>query len=209
MELTDRRLDVYTWNGVDIELNLSFDNVLKLFDLFSDDINQDIKLDIALEMLVVNADFLRQLSGSHVAIRLVLDVLKDKLNIDLESDDITSDEEPQIPIYDFKEDAERIYASFLFDYNLDLFELQGKLQWHKFIALFENLSTDSPMGQAMMYRSCEVPKKDKYNADERKRIIAMKKKYELKVAKAIREQQELERVQKSFEMMKRVAKRKG
>lgn len=209
MELTDRRLDVYTWNGVDIELNLSFDNVLKLFDLFSDDINQDIKLDIALEMLVVNADLLRQLSGSQAAMRLVLDVLKNKLNIDLESDDITSDEEPQIPIYDFKEDAERIYASFLFDYNLDLFETQGKLQWHKFIALFENLSTDSPMGQAMMYRACEVPKRNEHNADERKRIITMKKKYELKVAKALREKQELERVQKSFEMMKKVAKRKG
>lgn len=208
MELTDRRLDVYTWNGVDVELNLSFDNVLKLFDLFSDDIQRDLKLDIALEMLVVNADLLKQLNGLN-AIRLVLDILKDKLSIDLESDDNQSNDEQQTPIYDFKEDAERIYASFLFDYNLDLFEQQGKLQWHKFIALFENLSTDSPMGQAIMYRSCEVPKKDKYNADERKRIITMKKKYELKAAKSIREQQELERVQKSFEMMKKVAKRKG
>ena len=208
MELTDRRLDVYTWNGVDVELNLSFDNVLKLFDLFSDDIQRDLKLDIALEMLVVNADLLKQLNGLN-AIRLVLDILKDKLSIDLESDDNQSNDEQQIPIYDFKEDAEMIYASFLFDYNLDLFEQQGKLQWFKFIALFKNLSDDSPMGKAMMYRACEVPKKDKHNADERKRIIALKKKYELKASKVIREQQELERIQKSFEMMKKVAKRKG
>ncbi|WP_218054026.1 Gp15 family bacteriophage protein, partial [Streptococcus sobrinus] len=49
--LTERNYDFYDWNGVRLELNLSFDNVLLLFNLFDDEsINKSIKPEIALNM---------------------------------------------------------------------------------------------------------------------------------------------------------------
>ena len=195
-KLTEREYDFYTWNGVRLELNLAFDNILLLFDLFEDEsINEYLKTDIALNMLVVES-------------MLLLDILKDRLDIDLRSlmkkkiEEKEEEKAPTIPTVDFVVDAERIFSSFLFDYNVDLIEQQGKMQWNKFMALFRNLSSKSPMGQALHYRTCDIPPKDKTNAEERKRIKKMKELYELPKAKAIREQQEFIAFQKRMDAQK-------
>lgn len=208
LKLTEREYDFYTWNGVRLELNLAFDNVLMLFELFDDEsINEYVKTDIALNMLVVDKLVMNQLDEENKSL-LLLDILKDRLDIDLKSlmnkqiEEKEEEKVPTIPTVDFVVDAERIFSSFLFDYNIDLIEQQGKMQWNKFIALFRNLSSKSPMGQAIQYRTCEIPPKDKHNADERKRIKKMKEMYELPKAKEIREQQELIAFQKSMEAQK-------
>lgn len=208
LKLTEREYDFYTWNGVRLELNLAFDNVLMLFELFDDEsINEYVKTDIALNMLVVDKLVMNQLDEENKSL-LLLDILKDRLDIDLKSlmnkqiEEKEEEKVPTIPTIDFVVDAERIFSSFLFDYNIDLIEQQGKMQWNKFIALFRNLSSKSPMGQAIQYRTCEIPPKDKHNADERKRIKKMKEMYELPKAKEIREQQELIAFQKSMEAQK-------
>lgn len=212
LKLTEREYDFYVWNGVRLELNLAFDNILLLFELFDDEsINEYLKTDIALNMLVVDKVAVNQLDIEHKSM-LFVDVLKDRLDIDLEllmNKKIEEKEEkaPTIPTVDFVVDAERIFSSFLFDYNIDLIEQQGKMQWNKFIALFRNLSSKSPMGQALHYRTCDIPPKDKHNADERKRIKKMKELYELPKAKEIREQQEFIAFQKRMEAQK--AKVKG
>ncbi|MBY0597683.1 Gp15 family bacteriophage protein [Bacillus bingmayongensis] len=208
LKLTEREYDFYTWNGVRLELNLAFDNVLLLFELFEDEsINEYMKIDIAINMLVVDESVSDQLSMEQRS-TLLLDILKDKLDIDLNSlmkkkiEEKEEEKVPTIPIVDFVVDAERIFSSFLFDYNIDLFEQQGKMHWNKFMALFRNFSNKSPMGQALYYRTCNIPPKDKHNADERKQIKKMKELYELPKAKEIREQQEFEAFQKKMEAQK-------
>ncbi|QUW34608.1 hypothetical protein J8Y17_27950 (plasmid) [Bacillus cereus] len=216
-KLTDRNRDIYEWSGVPIELNLSFDNVLKLMELFDDPtIPKQIKPVIALNMLVVENLLLTQLDENQKE-KLFLNVFKDKLGIDLslsgknneitKSNDNNSSHLPNIPVVNFTIDAERIYASFLFDYGINLFEKQGEMQWDEFLALFNNLSEKSPMKIAMHYRTCEIPKKDKNNADERKRIKKMKELYELPEAKAIREAMELAAFQKRMDAQKKQVER--
>ncbi|EEK91752.1 Gp15 family bacteriophage protein [Bacillus cereus group sp. BceL101] len=207
-KLTEREYDFYTWNGVRLELNLAFDNILLLFDLFEDEsINEYLKTDIALNMLVVDKVDINQLDVERKSM-LLLDILKDRLDIDLRSlmkkkiEEKEEEKAPTIPTVDFVVDAERIFSSFLFDYNVDLIEQQGKMQWNKFMALFRNLSSKSPMGQALHYRTCDIPPKDKTNAEERKRIKKMKELYELPKAKAIREQQEFIAFQKRMDAQK-------
>ncbi|EJQ77814.1 Gp15 family bacteriophage protein [Bacillus toyonensis] len=207
-KLTERNYDFYTWNGVRLELNLAFDNILLLFDLFDDEsINEYLKTDIALNMLVVDKVSMNQLDMERKSM-LLLDILKDRLDIDLKLltkkkiEEKEEEKAPTIPTVDFVVDAERIFSSFLFDYNIDLIEQQGKMQWNKFMALFRNLSNKSPMGQALHYRTCEIPPKDKHNADERKRIKKMKETYELPKAKEIREQQEFIAFQKRMDTQK-------
>ncbi|WP_019779219.1 Gp15 family bacteriophage protein, partial [Streptococcus sobrinus] len=84
--------------------------------------NKSIKPEIALNMLVVEKLALSQLNGKQKA-QLIIDILKDKLNIDLQGDanqkEQEEEKEPVIPVVDFTADAERIYSSFLFDYNID------------------------------------------------------------------------------------------
>lgn len=207
-KLTERDYDFYTWNGVRFELNLSFDNVLLLFELFDDkSIPNSAKFEIALNMLVVDKMLFNQLNNEQIN-DLYISILKDKLGIDLKElakqheTNQKEEKSPMIPIYDFVVDAERIFSSFLFDYNINLKEQHGKMKWDEFIALFRNLSDKSPMGIAIHYRTCEIPKKDKHNADERKHIKKMKEKYELPAAKAIREQREFEAFQKNMESQK-------
>lgn len=207
-KLTERNFDCYEWNGIRFELNLSFDNVLLLFELFDDEnVNERMKFDIALNMLVVDKVSINQLDGEQKA-QFLIGILKDKLDIDLEAlakhkeKEQEEEKEPTIPTVDFVVDAERIFSSFLFDYNVDLIEQQGKMQWNKFISLFRNLSSKSPMGQALHYRTCEIPKKDKHNDEERKRIKKMKEIYELPKAKEIRERQEFEAFQKRMDAQK-------
>lgn len=212
-KLTDRNRDIYEWAGTAIELNLSFDNVLKLMELFDDqNVPDQIKPDLALNMLIVDSSLLVQLSP-YKKEKLLIDVFKDKLNIDLsqsnkknEMTESANDEDsdyPDIPVVNFAIDAERIYASFLYDYGINLFEQQGKLQWDEFLALFNNLSEKTPMRTAIHYRTCEIPKKDKHNSEERKRIKKMKARYELPEAKVIREARELQAFQKRMEAQKR------
>ncbi|ARJ26058.1 hypothetical protein B7492_34060 (plasmid) [Bacillus mycoides] len=208
LKLTEREYDFYIWNGVRLELNLAFDNVLLLFELFEDEsINEYIKTDIALNMLVADKLIMNQLDMEHKSM-LLMDILKDRLDIDLKSlikkqvEEKEEEKAPTIPTVDFVVDAERIFSSFLFDYNIDLIEQQGKMQWNKFIALLRNFSNKSPMGQALYYRTCEIPPKDKHNADERKQIKKMKERYELPKAKEIREKQDYEAFQKRMEAKK-------
>ena len=213
-KLTDRNRDIYEWAGVAIELNLSFDNVLKMMELFDDvDIPDRMKPSIALNMIIVDHSLLAQLNPSQKE-KLLVDVFKDKLNIDLMADkkvgEMTenldnplNEEAPEIPVVNFTLDAEMIFASFLYDYNINLFEQQGILQWGEFLALFNNLSEKTPMRTAIHYRTCEIPKKDKHNAEERKRIKKMKERYELPEAKIIREEMEYKAYLKRVEAQKR------
>ncbi|EJR42150.1 hypothetical protein IIK_05653 [Bacillus cereus VD102] len=213
-KLTDRNRDIYEWAGVAIELNLSFDNVLKMMELFDDvNIPDRMKPSIALNMIIVDHALLAQLNPSQKE-KLLVDVFKDKLNIDLMADkkvgEMTenldnplNEEAPEIPVVNFTLDAEMIFASFLYDYNINLFEQQGILQWGEFLALFNNLSEKTPMRTAIHYRTCEIPKKDKHNAEERKRIKKMKERYELPEAKVIREEMEYKAYLKRVEAQKR------
>lgn len=214
--LTTRRDDVIKWHGVDIELNLAFDNVLLLFDLLNNEsVSAYIKHDIAVEMLIVDKSILMKLKqrNDDKILKLAKDILKEKLNIDLDkkAPELSEEDESDplkipIPTYDFTEDAEYIYASFLIDYNMDLFEQQGKLSWYKFVALFNNLSDETPMGKALHYRTCSVPKSDRHNADEIKRIRSMKEKYMLKSAKPLIEARQAAIYAKQLEARKKAYK---
>lgn len=67
-------------------------------------------------------------------------------------EDETRVSEPQ---FDFEFDAEEIYASFLKEYSIDLFEVPY-MHWKKFIILLSNLSDDSPFRQKVRLRFMDV-----------------------------------------------------
>ena len=171
-KLTNRFNDQIEIDGKICELNLAYDTILRLFELFGDaDYSVSQKLDIAYQMLVVDGPLI-DISKKD---KLIPFILKEFLDIDLfakKEQDLEKD-------YDLEQDAGYIYASFLFDYKMDLFEQQGKLHWIKFNHLLANLSKDSKFKEVIGYRKMKIPKSTKGNEDYRKHVIAMKKAYKL------------------------------
>lgn len=59
--------------------------------------------------------------------------------------------------FSYTKDAEAIYASFIYDYGIDLTECPG-MRWEKFQALFSNLSSDSPFMRIVQIRQRDTLK---------------------------------------------------
>lgn len=60
-------------------------------------------------------------------------------------------------VYDFERDFEYIYAAFLDQYHIDLYEMRY-LHWWKFKALFKSLKEDTQMMKIIGYRCAKVEK---------------------------------------------------
>ena len=92
-------------------------------------------------------------------------------------------------VFDFVQDARYIYSSFLMDYGVDLVEQRGKLDWRKFIALFQGLSDRTKIREVMTIRQRKIPAPTKYNADEIRALQEAKAYYALEISAEEAEEQ--------------------
>lgn len=176
--LTSTFQDELEFLGKEISLDLSFDNVLRLFEMFADEAFSSMeKVEIALEILLTIPSY-ESVRPFNMKVKhsLFLYIMKEFLDMDLEKQQT----EKKKPVHDWIQDAGIIYSSFLAAYNMDLFEQQGKLHWKKFLELFINLPDTTKMKEVIGYRSEKIPARTKQNDEERKRLIRMKKLYKLK-----------------------------
>lgn len=160
-----------------IIVNPAFDTVLEIQRLYSEDSLTDYeKVDQALKMLVKNGWNLR-LYTPQEKINLMEEVWKRF---------IETKKRPQIkknplPVLDFEEDGDYIYASFMQDYHIDLIDEQGRLPWKKFLYLFNGLSSNTKIKQVMQIRGMEVPQFNGKNAKQIQEINELKSYYALPV----------------------------
>jgi len=172
-------------DGVTYELDMSFDNILRLFDLIKDEsINDVVKVETGLIMLI--NDNLEQYDIETKA-QIFIDLFKSAIGSDDEEEqavDLAGNPMPKITdndkkIHDLVQDAEYIYASFMHTYRIDLFEMQGKLHWKKFKALMTGLDEGSIFSRVVGIREAELPT-GKGTSKERERLRKLKRKYALK-----------------------------
>lgn len=78
--------------------------------------------------------------------------------------------------FDFKEDADVIYAGFMQQYGIDL-HTEG-MHWWKFMILLENLGGDTRLQKLMEYRTIDTANK-KLSKEERRFYQAMQSYYSL------------------------------
>lgn len=171
MSILTRKNDsnLITFKGVEMAVNVSFDNVLKLFELEKDKMFEPSeKLIITMKMLVPSYHELDIQTWEEVG--EIVDACFKLLN---KKSSPTGDKK----LIDFDIDAERIYSSFLKEYDIDLREEQGRLSWQKFIALLNTLSDETPVMKAIGYRAMEIPPEVK--GKERARLLKLKQLYEL------------------------------
>jgi len=177
--------DMVEIDGKTYELNMAFDNILRLIDLLEDkEIDPITKINTGLKMLI--DDTLDEYSiekKDEIFYSLIKEIFKIDEE-DIQPTDIDGNPMPKMPedtkkTYDLKQDAEYIYASFMSDYGIDLFEMQGKLHWYKFKALLGGLTEGSKFLRVIEIRTMELPK-GKGMEKERQRIKKLKEIYKLK-----------------------------
>ncbi|MCC2250083.1 bacteriophage Gp15 family protein [Virgibacillus sp. AGTR] len=189
MFLTEQLKDTCTYQGIQLELDLTFDNILFFLEMLKDkELHIIEKILIGLEMLIENFEDIENLALEE-KIDLYIYILENELDFvrkdqnDQENqglkDDTQEQEEQEDKDYDFNVDGERIYASFLMDYGIDLLEQQGKMHWKKFMSLFSGLSEKTPFMQVVQIRTMDVPSPSKDNQKERNKILSLKRKYAL------------------------------
>ena len=151
-------------------LLLSFDRVLKVFELWKDDEVSDIMRPFfALRILTgVSFDFLTV----NEAMEVILAIFEEHIQNGKKEDDVeydlagnvikssTTTEEPQKKIYNVKHDGAYIFASFMQAYKIDLIEEIGKLHWKKFNALLVGLPEGTKFVEVVKIRSYEPQKGD-------------------------------------------------
>lgn len=128
-------------NGFTATVDTSFDNVLRLLDMLQDTTIYELtRIDIALEMLL-SARFLIDYEEKYEIYQSIMDNF---VLVNLSAKEVQIEtEEKQKEYYSIAEDAEYIYPSFMQDYQIDLFEQQGKLSWLKFRSLLGGLSEET------------------------------------------------------------------
>ncbi|WP_100489424.1 Gp15 family bacteriophage protein [Sporolactobacillus pectinivorans] len=187
-------------NGRDYFLDLSFDNVLRWYELIDDDsINEMGKILLAFEMFIPECEV--DVDTQIKAIQAISKYIAGEPNDGQETSD-------QTQYYSFSKDAEYIYASFLQEYGIDLIDQQGVMRWEKFIALFKGLRDNTKINQIIGIRATDVPNgSSEYEKAERERILQLKSAYALD-SEQNRQEQET-RMDHMFDTLVNMARKGG
>lgn len=172
MKLNDLLPTTFNYNGSEIEIDLSYDNVLDVFDILGmkDELNIVDMLELCLVLLfgegaIEQEDYIDVWNEVYD----LFFVTKEKhfVQYDLAGNPMpTDDEEEEKSMISFEQDAEYIFASFYQAYKINLFEEQAKLHWVEFKALLKGLPEDTIMKQVVKIRGWKPNEHDSLETKE-------------------------------------------
>ncbi|BAO08047.1 hypothetical protein MM1p45 [Enterococcus mundtii QU 25] len=183
MKLQYRLEDTVEIEGVSYPIDLSFDTVLRLFDLLKDPIlTEPEKIALGLQLLL-GVSFLYDIETQNTIFLSILetfDILeKPKPRYDKKGNQLKPKmKEIADQHFSFDYDAPNIYAAFYQSYGIDLFEERGKMRWEKFIALFGGLPDETRFRQIVSIRTRKMPT-GKGNKEAKDELRKLKKLYAL------------------------------
>lgn len=165
MRLNDPLITSFIYKDEEYAIDLAFDNVLDVFDIISDESLREYEMAEICLLLLLNQEF-KGLEAvelwNYVYENFIEFKGKEIIEYDLNGNPmpIQEDDEDQENYSDLNQDADYIYASFKQAYDMDLFEQQGKLHWHKFKALLHGLPENTIMQRIIGIRAWEPQKGD-------------------------------------------------
>lgn len=204
LDLSRKLTDKLVIDDKEYALDLSFDNVLKMFEMMRDeDIPEYVKPHFAIRMLISKSlegetreekaeafndafeDYsIEELSKvfksvfeEHIGLSNVED---NHVEYDLAGNPMktTANDEPKEKApYDIRFDGDYIYASFLQAYGIDLFDVQGELHWRKFNALLSGLPEGTKLMEVIKIRKWKAQKGD--SAEYKEEMRRLQKDYAL------------------------------
>lgn len=101
--------------------------------------------------------------------------------------------------FDFEQDADAIFASFLQVYGINLRAMRGKMHWLDFAAAMKGLfqGPKCPLSELVYIRSCPIPKPNRTNQEQIRALMKAKAKCRLKLS----EEEERQQYQKGLQKM--------
>lgn len=204
LDLSRKLTDKLVIDDKEYALDLSFDTVLKMFEMMrDDDIPEYIKPHFAIRMLIskslagstreekaesFNNDFenysieemskvFKSVFEEHISLS---DVEDNHVEYDLAGNPMkttASDDTKQRAPYDIRYDGDYIYSSFLQAYGIDLFDVQGELHWRKFNALLSGLPEGTKLMEVIKIRKWKPQKGD--SAEYKEEMRRLQKDYAL------------------------------
>ena len=198
IDLSRKLTDKLVIDDKEYALDLSFDTVLKMFEMMrDDDIPEYIKPHFAIRMLIshslegetreekaesFNNDFenysieemskvFKSVFEEHISLS---DVEDNHVEYDLAGNPMkttASDDTKQKAPYDIRYDGDYIYSSFLQAYGIDLFDVQGELHWRKFNALLSGLPEGTKLMEVIKIRKWKAQKGDSSEYKEEMRRL--------------------------------------
>ena len=167
MKLNDRLLNAYEYNGTEYPIDLTFDNVLDIFDVLADDDLSDFdKAKLGLLYLFDGKHLDPEMAtiAPEDAIETWNDIFehyisvadKEVVDYDLQGNPMPKKETKKL--LDIEKDAEFIFSSFQQAYHINLFKEQGRMHWHEFQALLNGLPENTIFKRIIQIRAWEPSK---------------------------------------------------
>lgn len=188
LDLSRQLTDKLVIDDEEFPLNLSFDNVLRLFEMWRDeDVPEFVKPHFGIRILTGEnledftveemSEVFNEVFEEHISLSTVED---NHVEYDLAGNPMkttaSNGKQEQAP-YDIRYDGDYIYASFLQAYGIDLFDVQGKLHWKKFNALLSGLPEGTKFMEVIKIRKWKPQKGD--SAEYKEEMRRLQKDYAL------------------------------
>lgn len=182
-KLNEPLLDSIEFDGKIFNLDMSFDNILDVFDVVRDDeLEPEEKIYTSLSLLIgeeqtENLDIYEMTSlFSQIKEKYIQMESSDQV-YDLEGNPMELPGQSKKPDFSLNYDAEIIFTSFMQAYGINLHDELGKMHWHKFRILLRDLPDDTKFKRAIEIRNW-VPSKGT-TSEERAKMRELQKIYEL------------------------------
>lgn len=188
LDLSRKLTDKLVIDDEEFPLNLSFDNVLRLFEMWRDeDVPEFVKPHFGIRILTGEtledftveemSEVFNEVFEEHISLSTVED---NHVEYDLAGNPMkttaSNGKQEQAP-YDIRYDSDYIYASFLQAYGIDLFDVQGELHWKKFNALLSGLPEGTKFMEVIKIRKWKAQKGD--SAEYKEEMRRLQKDYAL------------------------------
>lgn len=150
LALTEQLTQSIAYQGRNYPIDLSYDNVLRFYQLLDDaDFDEGEKIIAAFHIF-----FDEEVPDDPEFLMNVFRLLGEYVSANPYGGDTASSQDDQAPIryFSFQQDAPAIYASFMEQYGIDLIEEQGRLHWDKFKALLDGLGPDTQFRRIVAIR---------------------------------------------------------
>lgn len=188
LDLSRKLTDKLVIDDKEYALDLSFNNVLKLFEMWRDeDVPEFVKPHFGIRILTGEtledftveemSEVFNEVFEEHISLSTVED---NHVEYDLAGNPMkttaSNGKQEQAP-YDIRYDGDYIYASFLQAYGIDLFDVQGELHWKKFNALLSGLPEGTKFMEVVKIRKWKAQKGD--SAEYKEEMRRLQKDYAL------------------------------
>lgn len=184
-KLNEPLSDSIEFDGTIFDIDMSFDNVLDVFDVIQDnELEPEEKIYTSLSLLIGEdqtetlsiyemTSLFSQIKEQYIQMNISNQVY------DLEGNPMELPGQSKEPDFSLVHDAELIFTSFIQAYSIDLHKQYGKMHWQKFRILLRDLPDDTKFKRVIEIRNW-VPTKGT-TSEERAKMRELQKIYELPI----------------------------